>query len=120
MWNEDTEVTQKIWPNADRSSKPAKMGWWPPHLNCLLASLQHPLTMELYREPAGIGEPSPSFPKESMEGGLKLRDRASEPGQGGYYFTEELLGAYPSLLRRMTWSFFSVHGCAPEESSAAV
>ena len=52
-----------------------------PHLSLLATSLQDPLrAAEINREPAGIGEPSPRFTKKSMEGRLRLIDRASEPG----------------------------------------
>ena len=80
MWNGVVKFTQKSWPNTERSSKPAKMGQWP-HLSLLATSLQDPLrAAEINREPAGIGEPSPRFTKKSMEGRLRLIDRASEPG----------------------------------------
>lgn len=76
------EVTHNSWPNTDRNSKLAKMGRWL-HLSRLATSLQHPLRVEIRREP------SPSFTKKSMGGRLKLTEPQNQ-GRGLFFSTRVL------------------------------
>lgn len=90
MWNEDTEVTQKSWPDTERSSKPAK---WASGL---------------------LPQPPPSTPKDGVLGGSQLA--SGDPASASQRREWGGVGAERRSLRTgvgRPWVYVAVPGSLP-------